>query len=381
MKKISPIIRWWVTPKLPYHDIFELPLLINESRMARYLHIFSRWVIHPIKRRLARWYLGFLQRRTDIKVIGITGSAGKTTTKEMLFSILKKQDKTVCTRTYLDPVYNIPNTILATPIGTKYLILEMGVEYPGEMDFYLWLAKPDIGVITNIFPTHTEFLGDISGVFEEKIKLVLGLSKEGMAVLNSGDKMLKSLSDKLAAEIIWFRPDVDPMIQNANTAKVLAKSLEVSDKNIKDGLATYKKPAHRLAIINHESGAMILDDSYNSNPLAALSTLEYFNKIAKGKKIAVLGDMLELGNYDEDAHRELGRSVANAGFEIVVGVGKSSRFLIDEVNRHSKKTKTYLLDNVDDATPIVKRELGKNVSILVKGSRSIHLDKLIDSLH
>jgi UDP-N-acetylmuramoyl-tripeptide--D-alanyl-D-alanine ligase len=381
MKKNSPIIRWWVTPKLPYHDIFELPLLINTSRMARHQHIFSQWVIHPIKRRLARWYLGFLQKRTAIKVIGITGSAGKTTTKEMLFSILKKQDKTVCTRTYLDPVYNIPNTILATPIGTKYLILEMGVEYPGEMDFYLWLAKPDIGVITNIFPTHTEFLGDISGVFEEKIKLVLGLSKEGMAVLNSGDKMLKSLSDKLAAEIIWFSPDVDPMIQNANAAKVLARSLGVSDKKIKDGLATYKKPAHRLAIINHESGAMILDDSYNSNPWAALSTLEYFNKIAKGKKIAVLGDMLELGDYDEDAHRELGRSVANAGFEIVVGVGKSSRFLIYEVNRHSKKTKIYLVDNVDGATPIVKRELGKNVSILVKGSRSIHLDKLIDSLH
>jgi len=269
---------------------------------------------------------------------------------------------------------------LATPIGTKYLILEMGVEYPGEMDFYLWLAKPDVGIITNIFPTHTEFLGDIGGVFEEKVKLVSSLSKEGKAVLNSGDKMLKSLSNKLAAEIIWFSPDIDPIIQNAKTAKVLAKSFGISDGRIKQGLATYKKPVHRLTIINHKSGAMILDDSYNSNPWAALSTLEYFNKIAEGKKIAVLGDMLELGNYDEDAHRELGRSVANAGFETVIGVGKSSRFLIDEINLHSKNTKTYLLDGVDGTIPIVKRELGKNVSVLVKGSRSIHLDKLIDSL-
>jgi len=387
MKKVNPIVKWWVTPKLPYHDIFELPLLINESITAKYWHIFSQWVIHPIKRRVARWYLKFLQNNTEIVVIGITGSAGKTTTKEMLFSILKKQDKTVCTRTYIDPVYNIPNTILSTPIGTKYLILEMGVEYPGEMDFYLWLAKPDIGVITNIFPTHTEFLGDIGGVFEEKVKLVLGLSKEGMAVLNSGDKMLKSLSNKLAAEIIWFNPDVNPIIQNANTAKVLAKSFGISDGRIKQGLATYKKPAHRLTVINHKSGAMILDDSYNSNPWAALSTLEYFNKIVEslpagrqGKKIAVLGDMLELGDYDEDAHRELGRSVANTGFEIVIGVGKSSKFLIDEVKLHSKSTKTYLFTRIEDVIPVIKPELKHGVSILVKGSRSIGLDKLVDSL-
>jgi UDP-N-acetylmuramyl pentapeptide synthase len=125
---------------------------------------------------------------------------------------------------------------------------------------------------------------------------------------------------------------------------------------------------------------MILDDSYNSNPWAALSTLEYFNKIAKGEKIAVLGDMLELGNYDEDAHRELGRSVANAGFETVIGVGKSSKFLIDEVKLHSNNTKTYLFDNVHGAIPIIKSGLRKNVSILVKGSHSIHLDKLINSL-
>ena len=89
---------------------------------------------------------------------------------------------------------------------------------------------------------------------------------------------------------------------------------------------------------------------------------------------------MELGSYDEDAHRELGRSVANAGFEIVIGVGKSSKFIIDEINRHSKNTKTYLFDNFSYAIPVVKHELRRNVSILVKGSHSIHLDKLIDSL-
>ena len=368
MTNINSVIRCWVTPKLPDHDIF-----------AKH-NIISQWIIHPVKRRLARWYLRILQKHTKIKVIGITGSAGKTTTKEMLASILKLNGKTVYTPKNVDSVYSIPNTILITPPWTKYLILEMGVEYPGEMDFYLWLAKPDVGLITNIFPTHTEFLGNIEGVFEEKSKLALNLSRQRYAVLNSGDAKLKNLSKKLSSKITWFNTDINPILQNANAATAVAKIFRVGNDKIKKGLAIYKKPVHRLEIINHASGAMIMDDSYNSNPWAALSTLAYFNKLAKGEKIAILGDMLELGSYDEAAHRELGRMVAKGNFKKVIGVGKSSKFLIEEVNKSSKETETYLFAKADEATPILIRNLKDGVSILIKGSRSIGLDKLVDAI-
>ena len=367
-KKINSLVRWWVTPKLPPEDVFASHNFI------------SQWILHPIKRRLARWYLRLLQKYTKIIVIGITGSAGKTTTKEMLAAILKLDGITVYTPKNVDSIYSIPNTILATPVWTKYLILEMGVEYKGEMDFYLWLAKPDIGLITNIFPTHTQFLGNIDGVFKEKSKLVIGLSKEGLAVLNSADAKLKNLSNKLNSKIIWFTHDINPLKQNANAARALAKIFGISDEKIEKGLTGYKKPAHRLQIINHASGAMILDDSYNSNPGAAFSTLEYFNSIVRGEKIAVLGDMLELGDLDESAHRELGRYVAKSNFKMVVGIGKSSKFLIEEVNKYSKKTKTYLFAEAEDAIPTIKQELKKGVSVVVKGSRSIGLDKLVDAL-
>lgn len=366
--KVNPILQWWVTPKLPVEDIF-----------AKHDAI-SKWITHPIKRRLARIYLKFLQKNTDIKVIGITGSAGKTTTKEMLASILKLDGRTVYTPKNVDSVYSIPNTILKTPIGTKYLILEMGVEYPGEMDYYLWLVRPDIGVITNIFPTHLEFLDSVEGVFKEKSKLARNLSKAGVAILNLGDKQLKKLLNKIKAEIVWFKPDIDPLVQNSNAAAGVSKYLKIDDEKIKKGLAEYVRPAHRLKIIKLAIGATILDDSYNSNPWAALSTLQYFNHIAKGKKVAVLGDMLELGNYDEQAHRELGKEVAKSNFEVVIGVGKSSQFLIDEVNKKSKKTKTYMFKNSEDTVSLVKSLLRKNVAVLVKGSRSIGLDKLIDKL-
>lgn len=367
-KKINSLIHWWASGKLPPEDI-----------LAKH-NFFSKWVTHPVKRRLAKQYLIFLQKNTDIQVIGITGSAGKTTTKEMLASILKLAGKTVYTPKNIDSVYSIPNTILATPYGTKYLILEMGVEYPGEMDFYLWLAHPDMGIITNIFPTHLQFMKNIEGVFKEKSKLVKYLPKGGVAVLNSGDKKLKSLQERLISRSVWFEPDINPLKQDANAASAAAKVLNVSGEVIKKGLLEYKQPDHRLQIIKHTSGAMILDDSYNSNPWAALSTLEYFNSIAKGKKVAVLGDMLELGDYDETAHRELGRAVAKSNFDVVIGVGSSTRFLIDEVNKGSKRTKTYLFSNSTEAVPAVSKHLEKGTSILIKGSRSIHLETLVSAV-
>lgn len=368
MNKMNSIILWWQTPKFP---------VIHLSDKTSFI---KKWFFHPIKRRVARFYLKLLQKFTGIKVIAITGSAGKTTTKEMIVSILKLDGKTSYTPQNIDPTYNIASTILKTMPGTKYLILEMGVEYPGEMDFYLWLAKPDLGIVTNIFPTHTEFLGNIEGVFAEKSKLVTSLDKNDFAVLNSGDKLLKSLKEKINAKISWFEPNIDPIVQNANAAKIIVKTLGVRDEFIKKGIENYERPPHRLNLIRHKSGAIILDDSYNSNPWAAVSSLEYFNKLARGKKIAVLGDMLELGNYDEIAHRELGLRVAKSDFQVVIGIGKSSRFMIDEVEKKSKNTKAYLFDEYKKALPVVRGLLKKDVSILVKGSHSIHLDRLVDSL-
>ncbi len=367
LKKINPVLSWWLTPKLPAIHLEDKTGFIK------------KFVFHPLKRRLAKFYLNILQNLTDIKVIAITGSAGKTTTKEMLAAILSEAGKTVYSTANIDPVYNIPSTILMTVPGTKYLILEMGVEYPGEMDYYLWLAKPDIGVITNIFPTHTLFLGNIEGVFKEKSKLVYGLSKKGVAVLNYGDKKLKDVPGKIRAKTDWFRDDINPFTQNFNAAKAVAKTLGISEEKVKKGLSAYKNPPHRLELVKHVSGSIILDDSYNSNPWAAVATLTYFNGIAKGLKVAVLGDMLELGNFEEKGHRLVGREVAKSKFDMVIGVGKSSKFLLDEVRKNSK-TKTVQVPDSLHAIPEVKKFLKPGTYILVKGSRSIGLDNLVAKL-
>ncbi|AKM83642.1 hypothetical protein A2422_02090 [Candidatus Woesebacteria bacterium RIFOXYC1_FULL_31_51] len=334
---------------------------------------------HPIKRRIAKLYVYILQNYFGLTVIGITGSAGKTTTKEMLAGILKLKGNTVWSKENIDSVFNIPSTILKCFIDTKYLILEMGVEYPHEMDFYLWLVRPIIGVVTNVFPTHTEFFGDEKGVAGEKGKLISSLPENGFAVLNSSNILTKDMAKLAKSKVYYFDTNVDPTIQNSNTAKKVAEILKVSNDLIDKGLKTYQNPKHRLFQFQHQSGAIILDDSYNSNPEATLSTLRVFNKLAgNNKKIAVLGDMLELGKLEEGEHRRVGKEVSKSKFDVVIGVGILSRYLIDEVKK--SKSKTFLVNDQKEVLSILLPLLSKDTYVLIKGSRSIGLDKLIDKL-
>ena len=375
MKKVNPIMQWWMTPKLPYHDIFEFPLLVDRSKFGKLKHFLPHWAIHPIKRRLARWYLRVLQKFTNITVIGVTGSAGKSTTVQMIASVLRTKARTIATPPSIDPIYNVPNTILKCPPNAKFLILEMSVEYPGEMDYYLWLARPDMGLITNIFPTHTEFLINEEGVLKEKRKLTSRLRLGGIAVLNKKDERLKNLPVKHGVKVVWFDGD------NANAARAVGKIFEVSKEDIEAGIKNYERPKHRLTLIKLASGATLLDDSYNANPEAVLATLRYFNKLAgKKPKIAVLGDMLELGKLEESEHRRVGSEAAKLNFEVVIGVGKAVKYLEEEARRHSTKIRTYLLSDQSQVLPVLGPLITKDTFILVKGSRSLGLDKLVDAL-
>ena len=417
-KNINPILKWWMTPKLPAEHIFIKP----EDRpkgAINSIKIYSRkWVLHPLKRRIAKYYLILLQKCFGLKVVGITGSAGKTTTKEMLASILKQRGETIYSYANIDPVYNIPTTILKCSPSTKYLILEMGVEYHGEMDFYLWLAKPDIGIITNIYPTHIEYLGDVNGVFKEKSKLVLGLSNDDCAILNRGSVQLTKLKDKLKAKTLWFgdgtfetsslikftedfktkfrliinqntRKSIDVVlpilgaqfVENALAAAVCADYLRFSITEIKKGLESFKSQEHRMQVIKHKSGAIILDDSYNNNPRAAENAIATLISLGRNKdKVVVFGDMLELGNWESKYHIELGEYLGKTGLTFLVCVGKASKITAQKASIGLGKSRVVAVEKTDEILKYLKTYLRKNTMILIKGSRSIGLDKLVSEL-
>jgi UDP-N-acetylmuramoyl-tripeptide--D-alanyl-D-alanine ligase len=402
-KKINPLIRWWVTPKLPPEDIFASH------------NFLSQWLIHPVKRRLARLYLKLLQKYTEIKVIGVTGSTGKTTTTEILGLILSIDGKTIWSREGVDPVYNIPNTILRAPWGTKYLILEMSVEYVNEMDYYLWLAKPDTAIVTNIAVTHTQFLENAQGVASEKSKLIKSLSENAVAVLNIEDPLVKAFAKSTDARVCWYGTGSDiyaekiylskdlstyytlvlgsskksihmkvfgaQFVANAVAASAAAYSLGVSLTNISAGIEKFRHLKHRMNIIGSKKYGIIFDDSYNSNPKAAGESLDTFNKLADSrKKIAVVGDMLELGKFEESFHRDLGKKIGSMNFDYLFGVGNASRFVVEEAGKRMGQNKCFLTTNGSEVLPILKPLLNKDSALFVKGSRSIHLDKLVDYL-
>lgn len=404
MKKINPLIRWWVTPMLPPEDIFA-----NHNFV-------SQWLTHPIKRRLAKAYLNYLRRHGEVKVIGITGSVGKTTTTAILASILKRVGKTVCSAEGVDPVYNIPNTILKATPATKFLILEMSVEYIDEMDYYLWLAKPDMGIITNIAVTHTEYLKNKEGVAEEKGKIIKYLDKNATAILNMDDPVVQKLGNNTKAKIVYFGEKTDvsasnikinndmstnftlkinmntkivhmnalgkQFVNNALAAAAAADSLGVGIDDIIKGIELFERPRHRLTVIKSDTNGIIFDDTYNSNPRAASESLDTFTEIAgTRKKIAVIGDMLELGKFEEQAHRELGKKAGSVGLSYLIGVGSAARFIVEEASKRMGNKYCFLVSNFSEALQITKPLLGKDTALFVKGSRSIHLDKLVESLN
>ena len=411
---MDPFIKWWMTPKLPKEHIF-IPADKKPAAFFEMVRVYTRkWFIHPIKRRIAKNHLTLLKRFGHIEVVAITGSAGKTSTKDMLHSILGRITPTVASIANIDPVYNIPTTILRCGLKTKYLILEMGVEYPGEMDYYLWLASPDIGVITNVYPTHTLFFKDVAGVGKEKGKLVRSLSSGKTAVLNSDNQALKKIASDLDAKIVWFGKDAPvsargigvtrdlksefvlkigenevnirlpilgkQFVQNSLAAAAVAHALGVKITDIKKGLEDFSPQEHRMQIKKLRSGAILIDDSYNSNPQALSEALLTLKDVSEGRvAVAVLGDMLELGVNEEDFHRKVAKDILDLKIDYFIGVGPLMKIAVNEAGKKMGKRAIWV-ESPDKVSDKLKPIINSKTVLLVKGSRSVGLDKIVPVL-
>jgi len=399
------LYNWWARPIPVEH------LRTKDCSFKEYLY---KFLAHPVKRRVAKYYLLFLQEAFGLKVVGITGSTGKTTTKEMTTAILSRLGNTVSSFANIDPVYNIPTTILRARPWTKYLVLEMGVEYPQEMDFYLWLAKPQVGVITNIYPTHTQFFGGEKGVAREKGKLVVGLPDNGFAVLNADNRYCMEIAKKVKAQKVLFGSDAEvsfenmsftrelktkytlklfeskinvqipilgrQFVENSLAAACVGHYLGAKISDVKWGLEHFSPQVHRMRIIRHKSGAFIIDDTYNNNPAAAREALGTFESLSKGrKKVVVFGDMLELGKLEKSEHEKIGEVIGKMKVDKLVTVGKSS---IDTALKAANFLPSGTVLSVKTAKNVPLNFLGldEKAVVLIKGSRSIGLEELVSRL-
>jgi UDP-N-acetylmuramoyl-tripeptide--D-alanyl-D-alanine ligase len=392
-------LRLWTGP-LPTQELFP------EHGIDPLVH----WIIHPIKRRIAKYYLQLLQKYFGIKVIAITGSAGKTTAKEMLQSILSLVGPTVSTTGNITPTFNIPTTILRATHRTRFLILEMGVEYPGDMDFYTWLARPDIGVITTVNRTHTLFLGALKDVALEKGKLLKVLPKTGSAVVNADDshiaidtqaKLYKFGANKsnyteiVSASVTpQFTTSIKLVVNgkplsldlpftgthfsfSAAAAATVASLLGVNHQIIEYGLNHTPPPPHRLRVLRFSQGPIIIDDAYNANPLAVAASLETLMSVAKITGLTpvfAFGQMNELGQYETSAHEEIGTLVKQLAIKSLFTTGPATKHTLTSAGFGQYfETRDQLRDHL-------KQFLTAQHVVLIKASRSFQFEDMVEDL-
>lgn len=349
--------------------------------------------------------------------IGITGSVSKTSTTISCLHVLSEKYQTIATDINLDSILNIPITLLKTRPKTKKVILEMGVEYPGEMDFYLSLVRPATAIVTKISYAHSEFLGNIEGILKEKAPLIRQLPKNGYAILNFDDPYCRRLAKETESQVVFFgfdsknchvwasnvrleegltkfelnygveRVEVSfsflgrHMVYPALAAAALGISCDMNLIQIKKGLEKVKSVPHRLQLLEGINGFDVIDDTHNSSPAAVEEALNVLNELPAKKRIAVLGEMKELGKYSESLHRGLAQKIYKDKIDLVLLGSGDAEFIYDELIKlgFSPERVDVNLSNTQLVSRII-RYAGKGDLVLVKGSHAVKLDEVVQRI-
>lgn len=367
--------------------------------------------LHLLRIYLARQFAKLFPR--DI-FIGVTGSVGKTTCIAACQFVLSQKYKTLATLANLDPVLNIPSTILKIKPTVKKVLLEMGIEYPGEMDFYLSLVRPKTAVVTRIAFAHSEFLGDLDSTLEEKGKLIEQLDADGVAILNWDDPFCRKLAKKCQGEVLYFGTDPQNCsiwagnikIENFKTTfelnlgvervKVNFKLLglhfiypvlaaaalgvlnDVPLTKIKLALEKIEPAEHRMQVVAGPNGSVILDDTYNSSPAAVEAAIDTLLQISARRRVLVLGEMRELGKYSEELHRQIAQKIFKEKIDLVF-LGQGETEMIADELKSLGFWEEKMESNLQNSQIVSKllKNLGKGDVVLIKGSRAVRLDEVV----
>jgi UDP-N-acetylmuramoyl-tripeptide--D-alanyl-D-alanine ligase len=355
---------------------------------------------------------GWARKQWGGRVIGVTGSAGKTTTKDAIAHLLSAELKVGKTIRNLNNHVGVPLSILRLPDDCRVAVLEMGMNHAGEIRALAEIASPNVGVVTNVGYAHTEFFDSIEGVALAKRELIEALPADGVAVLNADDP-----------RVIEFRP-VPPRPGRSVTfgfsdgADVRGQKLELAPDGSRfevDGVqfdiplpgrhgamnalaaiavaGVYSIPPERLTAAAHslEAGKMrgqriqtggitILNDCYNSNPEAVRAMVDVLGATPARRRLAVLGEMLELGPSAEPLHREIGTYVAGRGIDVLIGIRGASRHMVDEAVRAGMSGAAYFFEDPQPAGDFLRNLAREGDVILFKGSRGVAVEKAMERL-
>jgi UDP-N-acetylmuramoyl-tripeptide--D-alanyl-D-alanine ligase len=358
----------------------------------------------------------FWREQLDLRVIGITGSVGKSTTKELVTEVLQQRYRTNKNEGNLNNEIGLPLSLLKITSDDERAVLEMGFYVPGEIALLGGIARPQVGVVTNISEVHLERAGTMEAIAKGKGELVESLpaAPEGVAVLNIDDPLVRDMAERTKARVFYYglseeadlwASDIEGLglegvrfvfhhagetfkvrvpllgrhsVHTALRAAAVGLIEGLSWPQILSGL-TETPTQLRLVAVNGPGGSLILDDTYNAAPASVLAALNLLDEL-DGRRIAVLGDMLELGEFEERGHRMVGARAAEVARHLVT-VGERARWIGEEALRAGlPEAVLTTLEDSDQAVEFLRGEIGSGDVVLIKGSRGIQMDKIVSEL-
>jgi UDP-N-acetylmuramoyl-tripeptide--D-alanyl-D-alanine ligase len=358
----------------------------------------------------------FWRRKLDLRVVGITGSVGKSTTKEVIAEVLGQRYRTLKSPGNLNNEIGLPLTILRLGSGCERAVLEMGFYVPGEIAFLCEIAQPQIGVVTNIGTVHAERAGSQEAIARGKAELVQALppAPEGVAVLNHDDPLVRPMAavtrariffygldpaadlwadeiESLGLDGIYFRLHYGKEILHVRVPMIgqhsVHTALRAAAVGLVDGLTWQEIVAGlqagltqlRLVAVRTENGALVLDDTYNASPESTLAALSLLSQL-DGEKVAVLGDMLELGPYEQQGHEMVGVRAAEIVNRLIT-VGTLGHIIAAAARKAGlKSNRINEFEDTDAAIEHLRKTLTEKDVVLVKGSHGIRMDRIITAL-
>ncbi len=354
------------------------------------------------------------RRKLAPTVVGITGSVGKTSTKEVVAAVLSRRFRTLKSKRSFNSEATLPTSLLRLTPDHDVAVLEMGMWAPGEIRFLAALARPQVGIVTNVGPSHLERLGSLEAIGWAKSELPESLPAEGWAILNADDPRVRAMAAATPARVFTYGCSADadlradaitsfglegiafvahhagasvslrlPMIGRHNVYTALAAAsaglvLGMSWHEIIDGLCDLQADS-RVNVMTTPAGATLIDDTYNAAPVSTLAALDVLADL-DGSRVAILGDMLELGPLEEEGHRRVGHRAAGV-VERLITLGPRARWIADEALAAGMPPEAVLAcSRHEEVVAAARLLLAPGVRVLVKGSRAMEMERIVAAL-
>jgi len=398
-------------------------------------------------KKILQFFLKYLARgilrKYQPEVIGITGSVGKTTTKEAVAQVLQATGKRVRSsiKNYNNEI-GVPLTIIGCSSGKssfrkwfqvfgkalkllikkessypEVLILEMGIDRPGDMKYLQSIVQPTIGIVTAVGPTHLEFFESVEQIRDEKMCLVKKIPSKGSAILNYDQALIREKKEKIKSSVLTFGLHEGAMMraEKLNISRqglqfnlilnnqketivspnIISKSVvyallaaaavgvtyDLSLLEIKDAFKGFKPPRGRMNLIEGAEESLIIDDTYNASPQSTFPALETMSSLQANRKVVVFGDMLELGSYSQKGHYEVGKKAAEVKVDLLMTIGSQVKNISKGARENGlKEEKIKVFNSHEEIIHFLKKFLQKEDLVLVKGSQGARMDKVVKGI-